>query len=202
LADRDAPLGADRGQEVTPMELDAFAEIATRFGDPVVGTPLEALERPTPCTESTVRLLLKHVITGSQRFTSVIEDTAAPDRTIDQVLADPATAFGRRNGEFRAAIGQPGALDQDYRLPSGEVRGPRYLPMRANEYMVHGWDLAQATGQVAAFPDASVLGPLAAFRDVFAGQVRVEGRGFGLEVPVAADAAPLDRLVALFARML
>jgi hypothetical protein len=54
LADRDATLGADRGQEVMPMELDAFAEIATRFGDPVVGTPLEALDRPTPCTESTV----------------------------------------------------------------------------------------------------------------------------------------------------
>jgi uncharacterized protein (TIGR03086 family) len=82
----------------------------------------------------------------------------------------------------------------------GDMPGPVYLQMRANEYMVHGWDLAQATGQMPRFPDEAALSCLEMYRTMLAGREREVGKGFGIELPTAPDAAPLDRLVAFFGR--
>jgi uncharacterized protein (TIGR03086 family) len=80
------------------------------------------------------------------------------------------------------------------------MSGPTYLMMRANEYLVHGWDLARATGQVADFPDDLCLPCVDMYRQILASRIREPGRGFGIELPVASDAPPLDRLVAFFGR--
>lgn len=180
--------------------LEQFDDVAVEFSRLVAATSLDSLEVPTPCAEWTVRLLLNHVITGTQWYACVIEGRATPDRSIDQVRDDPTRAFTHRLREFRAAIGKPGALDGTYRHGLGDMSGPTYLMMRANEYLVHGWDLARATGQVADFPDDLCLPCVDMYRQILASRIREPGRGFGIELPVASDAPPLDRLVAFFGR--
>jgi len=180
--------------------LEQFDAVSTEFSRLVAGTPLEALEDPTPCTEWTVRLLLNHVVTGTQWYACVIEGRPTPDRSIDQVRDDPVGAFALRLGEFRGAIGRPGALDGTYHHALGDMSGPTYLKMRANEYLVHGWDLARATGQVTQFPDDLCVPCIEMYREILAGREREKDRGFGIELPVVGDVTPLERLVAFFGR--
>jgi uncharacterized protein (TIGR03086 family) len=73
--------------------------------------------------------------------------------------------------------------------------------MRTNEFMVHGWDLAQATGQAVALPEELAPKCIALYTELMAGRPRDPGGAFGMEVPVGADAAPIDRLVAYFGRV-
>ena len=180
--------------------LEQFDSVSAEFSRLVAATPLDALEDPTPCTEWTVRLLLNHVVTGTQRYVCVIEGRPTPDRSIDQVGDDPVGAFARRLEQFRAAIGRPGALDGTYHHASGDMSGSTYLKMRANEFLVHGWDLARATGQVPDFSDELCDPCIEMYREILAVRVREPGRGFGVEFPVDEGAPALDRLVAFFGR--
>jgi len=60
-----------------------------------------------------------------------------------------------------------------------------------NEVVVHGWDLAVATGQRFEVDDA-ILAPCLAFGELFSGPGSEEMRGdaFGPVVDVPSDAAP------------
>src|SRR5665213_3247332 len=114
--------------------LEDFDVARVEFARLVALVPLSSLEGPTPCTEWTLRQLLNHVVTGTQWFTTVVLSEPAPDRTVDQIGSDPSGAFARRADEFRAAIGEPGALEGTYVHPAGAVSGERYTLMRINEY--------------------------------------------------------------------
>jgi len=185
---------------LTVALIEDFDEARGGFERLVAGTPLSSLEDPTPCTAWTVRLLLNHVITGTQWFTSLFEGQPAPDRTVDQVLDDPIAAFRLRADEFRAAMAAPGALEGSYHHPIGDLPGSRFVRMRMNEYVVHGWDLAQATGQSPEFADRIVLDCLAMYSEMLEGRPREPGGAYGTVVATAPDASPLDRLVAFFGR--
>jgi uncharacterized protein (TIGR03086 family) len=64
---------------------------------------------------------------------------------------------------------------------------------------VHGWDLARATGRTVSYPDDVVEQEIAFSRE-FLGRIPPDREPFAPSRPVPADAAPLDRLVALLGR--
>ena len=64
------------------------------------------------------------------------------------------------------------------------------------EDLGHGWDLARATGQPAAFPDDLAERGLAVARR----QLDNRHSTFGAEVEVSADAQAIDRLAAFLGR--
>jgi len=47
---------------------------------------------------------------------------------------------------LRAAFDRPGMLAETFDGPIGPAPGAVLLHMRINENLVHGWDLARATG--------------------------------------------------------
>ncbi len=181
--------------------LEDFDEVREDFERLVAGTPRSALEDPTPCSGWTVRLLLNHVITGTQWFAALFAGEPAPDRETDQVLDDPLGAFRRRADEFRAAMAVAGALEGRYLHPIGEQAGSTFVMMRMNEFIVHGWDLAQATGQTPVFPERVILSCLEMYRPMLDGRPREPGRAFGVEQSPPPDATPLQQLVAFFGRV-
>jgi uncharacterized protein (TIGR03086 family) len=106
---------------------------------------------PTPCAEWTVRELLNHVVGGNWWAAAL-----AGGATIDQVGArldgdvlgaDPTRAYACSAEAAGAAFDAPGALDAPCAVSYGPVPGAVYAGHRFLDVLVHGWDLAVATGQ-------------------------------------------------------
>jgi uncharacterized protein (TIGR03086 family) len=155
----------------------------------------EQWEQPTPCPEWNVRDLVGHMVTGNNGFTAALggQPAAAPDD------AEPASAYRASADALLDAFGQPGALEKIVTIPFGPVPGIAALHLRITEILVHGWDLARATGQRTAFPDDLAEQELAFSRGKLAGIP--PGRSpFGPPQPVADDAPAIDRLAACLGR--
>jgi uncharacterized protein (TIGR03086 family) len=117
----------------------------------------------------------------------------------DQLGDDPAGACRASGEELLAALRQPGVLERAHTLPAGTLPGPAVVHLRTVETLVHGWDLARATGRTLDVPDALVE-PEIGFSRGLLGRLP-EGRSpFAPSQAVAGDAPALDRLVALLGR--
>jgi uncharacterized protein (TIGR03086 family) len=126
-------------------------------------------------------------------------------RDMEAGAADPRFAAGddplamwRRARADMIAVLTTAALAQSVPLPWGNVPLGEFLEQYPMEFLVHTWDLAQATGQ------AAVLGPDLVHEALEpARQFTPMGRATGLVGPehaVAEDADDLTRLLAIFGR--
>ena len=173
----------------------------------VAGVRDDQLQGPTPCSEYSFADLLDHVNGLSLAFVAAATKIQPPGgsrppspdgarladdwRTrIPRQLAELAIAW--RDPDAWQGMTQAGGLQ----LP-GEVAGVVAL----NEVIVHGWDVAVASGQAATFTEPPELLE-AAYGFVQAAAERFKGgRGpFGAPVPIDADASLQDRLIALTGR--
>jgi uncharacterized protein (TIGR03086 family) len=165
----------------------------------VAGVGDGRLDDATPCADFRVRDLLQHVdlvAVGSVATARKETEEAAPDpldlgagwrervaehlRELAAVWAEPATWEGTSSG---AGIALPNEL---------------WGKIAFTEVVVHGWDLARATGQGFALPEASVR---ACWEHVaeFVPGAPIAGL-WGPPVEVAGDAPLIDRIVALTGR--
>jgi uncharacterized protein (TIGR03086 family) len=177
---------------------DQLKAIAAGVGD-------DHLALLTPCAPWTVGDLLDHVMGLALAFRLAAEKSFGPGGS--RAPADPSRA--NLDPDWRRELpARVDAMAAAWRDPAAwdgmtEVGGVR-LPAEAigafglDELVMHGWDLARATGQsFAADPGntAVVTGLLSQLGP----EVRAGG-GFGQVVPVDADVAPLDRALALAGR--
>ena len=160
---------------------------------------------PTPCPDWTVRDLVSHIVTGNRMFAGILrgDPPAAP---AGSPAADPGpagedlvTAYRDAASGLLAAFSEPGALERVVTVPFGTVPGIAALHLRITELLVHGWDLARATGQPASFPDDLAEQELA-FSRARLGDSPAGRRPFGPPQPAAADAPAIDRLAACLGR--
>ena len=161
----------------------------------------------TPCDGWSVRQLTNHLVGGNRLFASILSGTPMPP--LDELRRwaaeahlgpDPAAAYREAAEELLAAFELPGVLDQVHGFPVGQLPGRAAMALRTVETLVHGWDLAAATGQRLPPPaDELADGVLGFSRDLLARLP--EGRHpFAPSRPVGDDAPALDRLVALLGR--
>ncbi|GAB1694335.1 TIGR03086 family metal-binding protein [Krasilnikovia sp. M28-CT-15] len=165
-----------------------LADVVERTGRLIAGITPEQWSDPTPCSEWDVRALVAHVVGGNALFAAALSgQTVTP--------GDYADSADRLLAAFRA----PGALEKVVTVPFGEVPAPIALHLRLADLMVHGWDLAQATGQRADYPDDVVEQALAFSRSALP-LVRKQDGPFAPSEPVDLDASALDRLAAFLGR--
>jgi uncharacterized protein (TIGR03086 family) len=152
-------------------------------------------ETPTPCTEWNVQELLDHLIAGNLRFAAVVRDASPPDPA-DVEPGDPA-AYRSSTAALHAAFAEPGVLQRTFQAPIGPAPGGTLLQLRVIEQLVHGWDLALATGQPPALPEDLAEEALILAFAQFGGGER-EGIPFGPAHRVTDDAPAIDKLAAFF----
>jgi uncharacterized protein (TIGR03086 family) len=170
------------------------------MADLVQGVPDDGLDRPTPCEQYTVGDLLDHVGGFALAFTAAAVKKpleGGPSGDAANLSADWRTRIPRDLMALAEAwrdpdawTGMTGAGGVD--LP-GEVAGAVAL----DELLIHGWDLAKATGQ-----PADYAGPGLEAVHATVSQFRssgIEGL-FGPEVAVPDDAPLLDRILGLAGR--
>ncbi|MFJ2839830.1 MULTISPECIES: TIGR03086 family metal-binding protein [Nocardia] len=164
----------------------------------------DQLTAPTPCAEFDVRALLNHLLFWGPSLVgaaskAAVAPPAAAETEVDLTAGDWSAALDTQLGELAAAWRDPAAWQGTTRLG-----GPTELPaslvggMVVGELIVHGWDLARALGTTVEWDDDLldyVLDETAATAD--------QGRAMGIygpEIPVAADAPLLDRILGLTGR--
>ena len=158
------------------------------------------LGAPTPCPEYDVRGLVNHMLFWGPSLEAAGRKEAVPPPgatetdlglTIDDLLAqiDRTVKAWSEPAAWEGMTHMGGPTE----LPAALVGG-----MIVTELVVHGWDLAKATGQSIA-PGDGLLDYLLAEVAKTAEQGRAGGV-YGPEVTVPATAPKLDRLLALTGR--
>ena len=159
---------------------------------------------PTPCTEWRVQDLLNHVIGTLWLSEALFSDRAprypmAPGGLPGADLAgqDPAAAYAEASAAaLAAAMGD--TLTRMHATPLGDMPGPALAGFTTLDILVHGWDLAKATGQPAALDDTLAAHVLAFAEQAITPDTRAPRIGPAL--PAAVDAPLTDRLVAFLGR--
>ena len=112
---------------------------------------------------------------------------------------DPAGAYEETARVVSEAWRGPGALERTVHMPFGDVPGPFAVTLHFVDTLVHGWDVARATGQDTDL-DPELAGAALAFaRENLLVALRGPGRPFGLEVPTTSTSVG-DQLVAFMGR--
>ena len=184
-------------------EADALADLDRALAATeavVAGIRADQWPGPTPCTELDVRTVLNHLVSGNLLFAALVHGEPLPDRNADHLGSDPLAAFQRAAVALRAAFAAPGVLESVYAAPFGTAPGAALVRARIIELLVHGWDLARATGQSADFPDEVAGRALAAAKHQLTSRPEGPGAPFAAEVPIAGDAPAVDRLAAFLGR--
>jgi uncharacterized protein (TIGR03086 family) len=189
------------------MPMVELGPAAKQMADLIEGVPDELLGAPTPCRDYTLGDLVDHV----QRFT--IAFTAAAKKDTAGMTSGRAPGDAASLGDdWRTRIPRDlAALAEAWREPSawtgmtmaggidlpGELAGLIVL----DELVVHGWDVARASGQEFV-EDGESLEAVHGFVKQFSGAGQDEAREemFGPEVPVPDDAPLLDRIIGLTGR--
>ena len=162
----------------------------------VEGLDDRQLASSTPCAGFTVEGVLAHMIGGARQFSAAFrgEEVAAGELPDDLVAAFPGAM-----DDLESAIGSPGALERTIAAPFGEVSGETFARFVALDGLVHGWDLATATGQ-AYDPPEDVVSDVDGFARVALTDDLRDGDTFAMAVEPPADASALVRLVAFTGR--
>jgi uncharacterized protein (TIGR03086 family) len=163
----------------------------------------EQASLPTPCLAWDVRALVNHVVQSVLQFTAVVGGAAWEQLNSDVIGDDWTGAYRAAADGLLGAWQREGALDGTVQLPSGEVPATWRIDQQIAELVVHGWDIARATGQATDLDPELGKALLSWAHENLRPQFRGEegsGKAFGPEVPVP-DAAPLhDRLAGFFGR--
>lgn len=174
--------------------VDGVQPIVERIGD-------RDWDRPTPCSEWTVRDLLNHLVGGQRRLAAMARGEEPPPRGFDALGADPKAAFRQATAEVEALAATPGLIERRVSTPLGEQPASFVVQMQGSELMVHGWDLARSIGASSeGLPADLAERALRALRERLATAPRPEGGPFAAEQAVAPDAPAGDRLAAFLGR--
>ncbi|HUQ63338.1 MAG TPA: TIGR03086 family metal-binding protein [Acidimicrobiales bacterium] len=150
-----------------------------------------SLDAETSCDGWDVRTLLNHVLETQRYFVAAArgQDAVPPSPTPPELLSDdPFTDFEQGRAETLTTFEAPGVI---------EKTGPS-LGIAFCEQLLHGWDLAKATGQDATMPE-DLPGP--AYEGIHGRFADDQRQGiFKPALTVGPDASAQDRLLAYTGR--
>ena len=185
-----------------PVNLAAVHRQALDFTGPYVAAVTgDQWGRDSVCDGWTVRELVNHLVSGNFWVSELVSGKAIEevgDRLDGDVLGDDPAAAYAASATAAAAFAEPGALERPMAVSYGPVPGSVYCGHRFIDVLIHGWDIAESTGQDTNLP----LDLVEACWEVVEPQLAdLEGSGaFGTHVPVPADADLQTTLLAVLGR--
>jgi uncharacterized protein (TIGR03086 family) len=181
--------------EVHARALESTRRLVAGVGD-------DQWSQVSDCEDWTVRELVNHVVTGNHWAAEL-----ADGKTIDEVGArldgdvlgdDPTAAYDDSATAAAAVFRRPGAMDAPCAVSYGPVPGSVYCGHRFLDVLVHGWDIAQSTGQDTTL-DPELVDALWEILEPQLEGLQASG-AFGTPVEVPADAGHQTRLLAVLGR--
>lgn len=165
---------------------DRFARLGAQFADRIAAVGADAWSGPTPCTEWSVRDLVAHVVEMSEIHLNMVGLPVPQGPGVD---VDPYKAFVRVRDQIETSLNDPEQARAEFDGRFGLRSFSQAIDSAVcTELVVHGWDLARATGQDERIDQADIDKAWEALRMV--GEEVVRSRmvsGPALEPPPGAD---------------
>ena len=166
-------------------------------GDLLAGVRPDQFDSPTGCPDFDVRALVGHLVSTVERA-RVIGAGGSPDDVpfVTAGIADDAAAatYAASAARVWEVWDDDALLTAPVTVPWGTVPGAEALEGYLNEALVHGFDLAAATGQPTEADPAVVQPLLDRIAAILPGDFRGGPVPFAAVVEPAADAGPTERL--------
>src|ERR1700744_2301005 len=177
---------------------EEMAAAAAQDAQVVAGAADRPLEGPTPCTDWDLRTLLNHTILWTAYSAERrARDEPLPDGlTETDFVAEPgyAKAYAAQLDKAVAAWSDPGAWTRELNMMGSPTPSDGVGALLLAEMVLHGWDVARATGQ-----EFHCDGPvLAAAAQAVADNAELfrQYQGFADVVPLPPGASAFDQLLA------
>jgi len=180
----------------------AAAEAARVVAGAAKAANTKTLEQTTPCTDWDLRTLLNHTILWTSYSA---ERRAYGESVAEELMSKDFTAEPGYAQDYQAQIAKavdawskPEAWAGDRNVMGSATPAADIAAMLIVEMVLHGWDIAKATGQDYRCDDAvaqAVLETVQAQGELFR-----QYQGFAAIVPVPDDATAFDRALALSGR--
>jgi uncharacterized protein (TIGR03086 family) len=189
------------------MSIVDLGPAARRLGELVACTSDDELGRPTPCPAYTVGDLIEHLGAMARAFAVAARKEGGPYAELTPagdaawLPADWRAAIPRDLGAVAAAWADPAAWSGLTRIAGSDAPAEIIGLSLADELVVHGWDLARATGRPYDC-EPELLDAAEGFLGQFASPDAPSGPEvpFGPSRPLRDDACSLDRVIALAGR--
>jgi uncharacterized protein (TIGR03086 family) len=186
------------------MESKTFdlSPAATEVARVVAGIRDDQLADPTPCQGTSVAGMLDHLVGLTLAFRCSAEKRPLPGQasaSADALVADWRTRLPEQLSALGEAWRSPSAWEGTASAGGVEMPAPAMAAVALDELVVHGWDLAVATGQPYSVSDEDAEACTSFAAAV--GESPDERAGlYGPRVPVPAGAPVFDRLLGLTGR--
>jgi uncharacterized protein (TIGR03086 family) len=125
--------------------IDLFERSSSWAKEKIAGAK-DKLEAKTPCEEWNIKDVINHLISGQEFFRGSAEGkevSPPPPNPPDLAGKDPAATYDKASKETLKSFKKPGALDK-----AGFTAQIAFV-----DQLIHGWDIAKASGQDAKMPD-------------------------------------------------
>ncbi len=181
-------------QQEMPNPIDLYSAAVKGTREIIGGVQSSQLGHSTPCSEWNVQALMDHIVGGTGMVWGSLAGAAAETPQ----GSSPVAAFDAGAAKALDAAKVPGALEKTVQSPLGGMPGGQLLSAFFMETLVHGWDLAKATGQKTDMP-ADLAETCYAMFGPMADEWRKSGV-FGPRVEVAEDASAQVKLLGALGR--
>jgi uncharacterized protein (TIGR03086 family) len=175
-----------------------------RTADVLANVTDEQLTAPTPCEDMRMGDLITHIGDLAKAFADAARKELgpltddAPDPDAARLDPDWRASYTTQLSDLARAWQEPSAWQGMTRAGGFDMPGDVTGMVALTEVVIHGWDLARASGQPYDI-DAPTADAVLPHVTATAAEGPVEGM-FGPAVPIADDAPVLDRIIALSGR--
>ena len=193
--------GASRSESGRDNLADRYRRRAARFEELILGVGSDAWASQSPCQDWTARDVVDHVVGMHAAMLAPLGRSLGPESS-----AGPLVTFTSARARLQHALDDPTLAQTACETPTGTLTFAEHVDAALSvDLVVHGWDLARATGQddTIQAEDLHLLWPIA---EAIPEQFRVPGAFrpglvvFGPRVPVAVDAPLQHKVLGLYGR--
>jgi uncharacterized protein (TIGR03086 family) len=186
------------GNDMGPIEqLSHILPACTKVVDRI---QVMQMNDPTPCEKFTVLDVLDHMMVLGGTFSYLFRGEQTPELAPSGAYGwVPAKEFHDVMDDLAEAIASPGALERTMETPLGTMDGETFARLIAFDGLVHGWDLATATGQRLELP-AEVVETVAAFAHGALSDDMRDGDTFKQPTDAGPSAGAIEQLAAFSGR--
>jgi uncharacterized protein (TIGR03086 family) len=124
---------------------ERYARLSQAFADKIAGVEDGAWSNRTPCDAWTAKDLVGHVIGTQGMFLGFVGEEMGELPPVDE---DPGAAWDAARGRIQAGLDDPAIAGKEFEGFAGTSTFAAAVDRFLNtDLVVHGWDLARATGQ-------------------------------------------------------